>query len=154
MKNVLRVLILLLLPGAAQAQLGPSCTLLATPGINFGAYTSGGGALDGQTTLQFSCVPNLLIGPTVSYSISLNQGAGSGGSFNPRRFSGSGATLDYNLYTDPVRITIWGDGTPGTSKPGGTCAGSCSVPVYGRIFAGQSVPAAQYQDDILVTIEF
>lgn len=138
----------LLACGPAQAA---SCALLATPQLDFGAYSASAGVDDAQGALQISCVPDLL-SLTVSYTITLSPGSAS--TFYPRRLTAGAFGLNYNLYTDPARTTIWGDGTNGSAVVGGTCAALCSTQVYGRIPAGQSVPAAQYRDDVLVTLEF
>ena len=132
----------------------PSCTLLSTPTIDFGSYSALDGADDAQGNLLFSCVPDLLSGPTVSYTISLSPGSGHPSGFLPRRLVAGAYGLDYNLYTDLARTQVWGDGSPGTFVSGGSCAAACSVTVYGRIGAGQSVPAAQYRDDVLITLSF
>ena len=81
-------------------------------------------------------------------------GSGGGGSFNPRRLTSGGNGLNYNMYLDPSRTQVFGDGSAGTSKVAGSCAATCIVTIYGRIFGGQSVPGGSYQDSILVTLEF
>jgi len=148
--NVSLAIVCLLAGGEAFA--APSCTLLSMPTLNFGAYSAVGGVKDAEGALIFSCIPDLLIGPTVSYSVSLDTGGAP--SYFPRRLSSGGFSLQYNLYSDIARTVIWGDGTPGTSLVTGACTGTCSIQVYGRISAGQSVPAAEYSDDVLVTLDF
>jgi spore coat protein U-like protein len=69
----------------------------------------------------------------------------------------SGAnTLNYMLYTDTGRTTLWGDGTASTARLTGTGTGSAqSSTIYGRIASGQSsTPVGSYSDTILVTIDF
>lgn len=137
---------------ASGAGAAPSCTLLSLPTLNFGAYSAVGGMKDADDALLFSCLPDLLVGPTVSYSVTLDPGGAA--SFFPRRLSAGGYDLEYNLYTDITRSRVWGDGTAGTSTVTGACVGTCTVQVYGRISAGQSVPAAEYRDDVVVTLDF
>ncbi|MBD8524660.1 Csu type fimbrial protein [Pseudomarimonas arenosa] len=87
---------------------------------------------------------------TVSLSVSLNNG-----SFAPRRLDSLDDSLDYYLYTDPARTTIWGDGTSGTSTVAGSGSGSpVDHTVYGRIPALQDVKAGSYADTIIVTLEW
>jgi spore coat protein U-like protein len=140
-------------PGT-QAWAAASCTLLSVPQMDFGSYSALGGADDAQADLLFSCIPDLLTGPTVSYTVELSPGTGHPSGFFPRRLVAGAYGLDYNLYTDPVRTRIWGDGSAGTFVAGGTCAAACSATVYGRVAAGQGVPAAQYRDDVLITLNF
>ena len=157
MKQNALLLILLALAWPAGARAAASCTILPAPGgtlVDFGTYNALGGNLDAIGHISFLCVPDLLTGPTASYALSVSAGTGSGGSFNPRRLTGSGFGLNYNMFLDPARTQLLGDGSSGTSKSAGTCAGTCAIMVYGRIFGGQFVPAAPYQDDILVTLEF
>lgn len=137
---------------AGEAASAPSCTLLSMPTLNFGAYSAVSGVKDAEGALLFACAPDLLVGPVVSYSITLDNG--NSASYFPRRLSAGGFSLQYNLYADVARTAIWGDGTSGTTVVTGSCAGTCSVQVYGRIGAGQSVPAAQYSDDVVVTLDF
>ncbi|NNC64112.1 MAG: spore coat protein U domain-containing protein [Gammaproteobacteria bacterium] len=64
----------------------------------------------------------------------------------------------YNLYSNPARTLVWGDGTGGSltvfrskPRPGRQ---NFSLPVYGRIPPTQSVSPGLYSDDIIVTIVF
>lgn len=139
---------------ATAAPAAPLCALLSTPEMDFGAYSALGGARDAESAMLLSCTPDLLVGPTVSYTISMSTGTGNPAGYAPRRLVAGGYALEYNLYTDLARTAIWGDGSPGTAVVGGACAGACSVPVYGRITPGQAVPAAQYRDDVTVTVDF
>jgi spore coat protein U-like protein len=65
----------------------------------------------------------------------------------------STSSLFYNLFTDPSHLSIWGDGSPGTSLVSfsGT---SGSRTIYGRIPAGQNVSVGTYGDTITVTLTF
>lgn len=136
-------------PGSAQ-----TCAVTSAAGstlVDFGVYTALGGNLDGTGTIELSCTPGPLLLP-VSYSISIGPGAS--GSFNPRKFLAGAYALGYNLYLDPLRLQVWGDGSPGTGKHGGACSGTCPTTVYGRVFGNQSVPAAPYRDEVLITLDF
>lgn len=133
---------------------GGSCTVLSGAGatlVDFGVYNAVMGDADGSGSINLMCTPDLPLVP-VSYSIAI--GTGSSGSFNPRRFVAGGFSLAYNLYVDPARLLIWGDGSAGTSTATGVCGGNCQVMIYGRIFSGQAVPAMQFRDDVLVTLDF
>jgi len=84
------------------------------------------------------------------YTISLSTGAGT---YASRTMTGSSGTLVYNLYVDATRLSIWGDGSPGTGTVGGT-ANTASHTVYGRIPARQNAPVGSYTDTIIVTLTF
>jgi len=67
------------------------------------------------------------------------------------------STLNYNLYLDAARTTIWGDGTGGTQNffvRNPTNNQDVSIPLYGRIPAGQSTSAGNYSNTLTVTINF
>ena len=73
--------------------------------------------------------------------------------------AGGGNTLDYNLYIDPARIQIWGDGTLQSFvvtgvRPGRGPADIYNYPIYGRVFANQAPNAGLYADDVVVTVIF
>jgi len=77
--------------------------------------------------------------------------------------------LQYNLYLNAARTTVFGDGSGGTQTAtcvtGITafgCVGSnpsgpgrrATLPFYGRIPAGQDAAAGLYSDTVQVTIVF
>ncbi len=88
-------------------------------------------------------------------SISLNQGSSS--TFDPRHLINGSSILNYNLYLDAARTTIWGDGTGGTQNlfvknpPNNQ---DTSIPVYGRIPAGQTTKGGNYSDSLTLTINY
>jgi len=62
--------------------------------------------------------------------------------------------LNYQLYSDSARSTIWGN-TVGTDTVTGSGTGlALDHTVYGSIPAAQVVPAGSYQDTITVTISY
>lgn len=106
-------------------------------------------------TLQMSCSGETL----VNYQISLS--AGGSGSFPQRKLFNGSNTLNYNLYTDLTLLTIWGNGTSGTSVVSGSQVCVLTLPctvsknVYGSIPAGQSTVApGSYADSVLVTVTY
>jgi spore coat protein U-like protein len=68
--------------------------------------------------------------------------------------SGGGATINYSLYTDSGRTTVWGN-TIGTNTVAGTGSGSSQgLTVFGRI-PPQTTPApATYSDSIIATVTY
>lgn len=61
--------------------------------------------------------------------------------------------LSYNLYIDPTRLLVWGDGS-GLTTTVTNLALSADHTVYGRIPAQQNVTAGSYADLIVVTVTF
>lgn len=83
---------------------------------------------------------------------------GSSGSFAQRQMLSGATPMGYNLYINPARTLVWGDGTGGSltvtrSKPQ-PGRQDFPLPVYGRIPPTQSVSPGLYTDDIVVTIVF
>ena len=126
-----------------------SCTI-STTAVNFGVYdVFSGTATDSTGTITFKCTGN------ASVTINLNKGTST--TFTPRVLTSGSNTINYNLYTDAARSTIWGDTTGGTSRySNGNPANNQSivVTVYGRITSGQDVSAGSYSDTITATINF
>ena len=141
-------------PQFATAQSSCLVTSASSTLVDFGVYTMLQGQQDGTGTLALTCVPDLLMGATVSYSVALGPGNGNGGNFFPRMLRSGAGALRYNLYLDPSRTIVWGDASAGTSIFSGSCVGVCNLTIYGRIDASQAPPSGQYSDDILITVEF
>jgi spore coat protein U-like protein len=149
-----------LLPGLTHAA---SCTVTATS-VAFGVYASPGGVqTDSSGTVTVTCTPDfILLACKTPYTVSLSQGGAA--SYAPRKLASGANTLNYNLYTNAARSTVWGDGSGGSSTVVGTVStsilsllclsGSNNHTVYSRIPAAQSVAAGAYADTITVTVTY
>lgn len=127
-----------------------SCSLSATP-LAFGDYNSiAGVALDAAAIITPICSSG------TPYMVSLDAGLGSGASPTTRKLTGpNGAVLGYGVYTDAVRMTVWGDGNGGTTYNVGTGSGlSQPLSMYGRIPASQPAAVGVYADTITVTLAY
>ena len=112
--------------------------------------------LDSSTTVRVTCLG--WFPPGVDYELQLSSGQS--GSFNSRAMTNGASQLNYNLYSNASRTTVWGDGTSGSS----VITESYNLPpfrvrsidysVYGRVFPGQSVTSGTYLDTITVTVIF
>jgi spore coat protein U-like protein len=126
-----------------------SCTISTTP-VSFGVYdVFSGTATDSTGTITFKCTGN------ASVTINLNKGTST--TFTPRVLTSGSNTINYNLFTDASRGTIWGDATGGTSNYVNANPANNQnivVTVYGRITSGQDVSAGSYSDTITATINF
>jgi len=131
---------------------GAACSVSAT-GVNFGAYDVFVTApLDSTGTVTVTCDQ----APPVDVTIAIGPSGTSGG-FVPRqmRSASSPDRLNYNLFVNAGRSTVWGNGSAGTStvflnnvrrnRPVVTT-------IYGRIPAGQDVSVGSYSDSLTVTI--
>jgi spore coat protein U-like protein len=131
-------------------------TIVATCIINSASTLNFGGSqgvltanVDQTSTIQVQCTN------TTPYNIGLNAGTGSGATVAVRKMtSGAAATINYSLYTDAGRTTVWGN-TIGTDTVASTGNGAAqSFTVYGRV-PPQTTPApAAYSDTITVTVTY
>jgi spore coat protein U-like protein len=89
-----------------------------------------------------------------SYRISLSPGRGS---YAARTLSDGSHDLTYNLYADVNHLTVWGDGSGGSTTVSGSTPGSGASDdktVYASAPAGQNPYEGAYSDAIVVTLEF
>lgn len=146
-------ILVLALPVAANAA---TCNVSATT-VGFGGYDTLSPLNDDATgTVTVSCSGGL-ISLLVSYNILLSKGGA--GTYTPRRMASGSNTLNYNLYTNITRTTIWGDGTGGSSIVSdgylvGLFVVTRNYTVYGRIPALQNVASGSYVDTITATVNY
>lgn len=136
-----------------------ACTVSAS-GIAFGTYPPFSTTPTNATgTVTVSC--SGLLGLLISYTIALNAGVNSGGSFSNRRINSGSSYLSYQLYTNATYSQVWGDGTGGTSTVSGICLITLlGIPctstntIYGQIPALQAPSPGAYTDTITVTVTY
>lgn len=140
----------------ATAAAGDCLLSVEVQGVAFGTYDPADQLpLETHGEIRLTCLDSQGAVPTAEVTLS----AGGSGRFDHREMSLGESSLLYNLYLDPSRSLVWGDGTATSASltAGGQdrdSAGLQSYPVYGRIFAGQTVPSGQYGDAVVVTIAF
>lgn len=121
-----------------------NCTI-SPQSVSFGNYdTLDSQPLDGVGNISVQC------DAMTSFTISLDSGSGT---YSGRQMTSGTNVLEYNLYTDASHVSIWGDGSSGTTVVSDS-ASSAEEPVYGRIAARQDVPAGTYTDVIVVTVTY
>ncbi|MDD5223620.1 MAG: spore coat U domain-containing protein [bacterium] len=116
------------------------CTFVAISSVNFGSYVGNNTYSTGSMSINCS--------EGIDFTISL--GTGGSGTYKPRQMNNGSNLLDYNLYTDNTYATIW----EYNSVNGIGTGGDQNYTIYGRILAGQYVPAGSYSDNIVITIEY
>lgn len=133
------------------AAIRPDCVLTATGSIEFGKYDvaarSNHGSLDVTAdAIRVACTRG-------SVGVTIGLGDGENGRAGHRGMAGPGAsTVAYDIYTTPERATVWNQVDTVTYLP--QTSRAVSVPLYGRIPAGQSVPAGRYTDILLAMVNF
>jgi spore coat protein U-like protein len=122
--------------------------------LNFGNSidpTSATVPLDATSTMTVLCTA------TTPYTIALNAGANAGGAsnFSARAIKNGTRTLGYQLYSDSLRTTVWGDGTSTSSLSSGSGLGvNQSLTIYGRMPSLSGAAPGTYADTVTITISY
>ena len=128
-----------------------NCTITTTP-VAFGSYdpvtANKASALDGIGTVSVTCTKGAVA------KVGLNTGSYPSG--GRRMFAGGEAFLNYELYRDQTRATVWGD-TLGNAVdvPASPSALQPQVlTVYGRVPQAQDATVGNYADTVVATVNF
>jgi spore coat protein U-like protein len=148
-----------MLPGLALAT--ADCSVSVT-GMAFGVYDPTLATPDDSTgSVTVTC--NYLSGGASHVSYTVSMSAGTSGSYLQRSMTAGAASLDYNLYLDPARTLVLGDGSAGTGVlsgafsvgPGvGNGTRTATYTVYGRLPAQQPVDQGTFGDALVLTLSF
>jgi spore coat protein U-like protein len=139
------------------ASVANSCVVTAANNIAFGAYdpadTNNASALDSAGSVTVRCTRGS------NAAIALNQGANAAGGSScttPLRQMSDGGTsrLRYDLYSDSARTVAWGCTTTNDVDQTFSSLAPVTFDTFGRIPAGQDVPAGSYADTVTVTVTF
>jgi spore coat protein U-like protein len=124
------------------------CTVTTTT-VNFGNYNPIlATATDSTGTIDVFCDVKSM-GVITSIGVSPNSGV-----FSPRQMAFGLELMNYNVYTNKQRTSIWGDGTVGTSTVSNNIPANKtkSMTVYGRIPPGQDVSVGTFSETLTVTV--
>ena len=133
------------------AAVSANCTI-TTATVAFPAYdpiiANASANDDGTGTVTIACTKG-----TVA---TIGLGLGANALVSQRRMKDAGTDyLNYALYLDSARTTIWGTTSPNLLTP---VAAPDKTPraftVYGRIPSGQDIPAGAYTDTVVATVNF
>lgn len=127
-----------------------NCVVSTSP-IAFGnVNVTNNSNVDAAGSLSVTCTNG------TPWSAAADAGSGLGADLSVRKMTSGANLLNYALYTDSNRTSLWGDGIEGTSTIAGTGSGVAqSRDIYGRVPAGQTgVPAGSYADTVTVTVSY
>jgi len=130
-----------------------SCTVTGTT-LNFGSAIdplATSAPVDASSALTLTCTN------TTPYTVALSAGVNAGGAsnFGSRVMKSGGNTLAYQIYLDPARSNVWGDGSAGSGTVTGTGTGNAqTINVYGRIASLAHVVPGAYSDTVTLTISY
>jgi len=131
-----------------------ACSISLLPDHDFDEYVTGT-ALDLLTTSDFNITCDVTIAP-LNYLLSLSTG--NSGQYGTRHLQKGGDTALYNLYIDPARVIIFGDGTNSTQQLPGVFAATGNDQtnthtIYGKVPGGQTLVPGHYEDLITLTLD-
>lgn len=119
----------------------PSCSVTGTTAVAFGVYDTLSVAdnTSGAGNFTFQC------GVATAYELYVG---------GVRQMNdGLGNLINYEIYTDAGRTSVWPSSTPST-ETGTTGVAPITRDVFGRIFAGQDVPIGVYSSTVTVTVTY
>ncbi len=126
-----------------------NCTI-STADLAFGAYdpivTNASSPKDSTGTVNITCTSGAVT------NVELDTGANASGS--TRRMKAGSNYLSYEIYQDSGRTTVWGSGTGKLDTGTAPNFNPRAFTAYGRITAGQDVPAGSYTDTVVATVNF
>lgn len=134
-----------------------SCRITASPDLAFGNYdpadVNNTTPLDSTSSISVRCTRGTA--GRVELGQGANPAAGSTAAVPLRQMAAGSARLRYDIHTDGSRATMWGAGVDNdvdfTSASSNTAT---TLTTFGRIPAGQDVPAGDYRDSVVVTVRF
>lgn len=133
------------------ATVASNCAVTTTA-VAFGSVNITDATADDATgTFTVTCTSG------VGWAAAANVGTGTGASFAARKMTNGANLLNYSLYTESSRTTVWGDAaTVDTSKVSGTGTGSSQAnTIYARVPSGQTgIPVGAYADTVTVTVTY
>ena len=127
--------------------------VVSTTALAFGDVdVTSGSDVDGTGGLSVTCTSG------TGWTATSDAGGSTGATLAVRKLSDGTNFLNYALYTDSARTTVWGDGTTvgadGTFTGTGTGSEQAST-IYGRVPSGQTnLPAGAYTDTVNVTVTY
>ncbi len=154
---VASILLVEFVPTPARAAGGANCAILVTP-LVFGRYVPfSNSASDFTATITLHCSSSGTAAVPINGTIAL---IGSGGRSGRKLTSGT-HQLRYQLYRDPGRTALWGDGggaggaAPVSGVVNATVPFQQTLTIYGRILARQSGAfVGSYSDQITAILNY
>lgn len=132
---------------SASATVATSCNVSATT-LNFGTVGILNNNVDASSTVTATCTSG------APYNIGLDAGTGSGATVTTRKMTGGSTTVNYTMYSNSGRTSVWGN-TVGTDTVAGTGTGlGQNYTVFGRVPSQTTPSPATYTDTIVTTVTY
>jgi spore coat protein U-like protein len=126
------------------ASVAAQCNVSAA-NLAFGAVNPLSSQVDATTNLTVNCTKNS------SYTVGLDAGTTTGATIAQRLMANGANTMQYNLYTDSARSSIWGNSAGSWVSGTGAGLGTAQTrTVYGRVASGQTnLAVGNYQESTI-----
>jgi len=126
-----------------------ACSVDQDAALAFPAWKPGDRTVDGAAAVAIDCSAGL------PYLVALDGGGGATEAGRRLSALGRGApAMPYQLYSDPARLSVWGDRPGVDTLPGHGTGVPVTVPVYARaVPPAQGLPAT-YQDLVRLTVAY
>ncbi len=127
----------------AQITIQAQCVVSSPNTLDFGSSGLLNGNVDAQMNFTVECTNG------TAYTIAMNDGANAAGTQN--RMANGGQFVNYELYTDSNRTTVWDS----TSTVSGTGTGDpITHTVFGRVPAQTTPAPGTYTDTVTITVSY
>jgi spore coat protein U-like protein len=128
-----------------------NCTISTTP-VGFSPYDP---IVTHASTPDDSTSGSVTVTCTRGTAPTIGLGLGQNASGSQMRMAYGSNYLNYALYQDSGHTTVWGNSGSGLFSPGPAPSKAArTYTVYGRIPAGQDLPAGAYADTVVATVNF
>jgi spore coat protein U-like protein len=137
---------------AVVASVAANCVVATNAAVDFGTYDTAVHLHDGPVDVTVQAVSIACTKDASGVSIALDQGQYARG---PHRGLGGGPgseTVAYDIYTSQERSTVWNG--VNTVAYASQSSRAVTIPLYGRIPAGQTVAPGRYSDVLLAMVNF
>lgn len=139
---------------SVDATVAANCSITTTA-VAFGSYDP---IVTNKTTdLTANGAVNVTCTSGSAATITLGQGSNAEATSTagaPLRQMANGTNrLKYGLYSESTRTTVWGD-TAATGLAHTGTGAAVALTVYGKVAAGQNMPAGAYADTVVATVTF
>lgn len=134
---------------AVSLEIVEACEVGTIEAIAFGTQGTLEAAVDAEGSVSVTCPED------TEYSIALDAGQGVSATVTVRKMTGpAAATINYTLYSDSNRSTVWGD-EEGVNRVTETGSGAAQVhPIYARVPIQTTPAVGTYEDTVTVIVHY
>lgn len=121
-----------------------ACAVTAQP-LDFGTTNSFSANIDTSSATTVKCTPG------AGYTVLVSNGSNAVGTQRKLKSTTSASTVNYDLYSDASRSTVW---TPTAGVTGTGTGLDQPMTIYGRVPTQAAVAAGDYKDTVTVTVNY